>query len=202
MPDPPSDAEVIVASRSDPARFAEVFDRHFRTIHRYLLRRVGRELADDLAAETFAQAFVGRDRYDPTRADAKPWLFGIAANLLRHHKRRERRQLLAYSRTGVDPVVDPELDRVEACLDAEAAGPLIARALGTLRQAEREVLLLYAWADLSYAEISEALGLPPGTVRSRLSRARRRIRELIEADGQDEEESDVVLQRRRSTQDG
>jgi hypothetical protein len=90
-----TDAEAI--GSPDPRRFELVFERHFDSIHRYLARRVGRDLADDLAAETFAVAFKSRRRYDAARADARPWLYGIASNLLRHHRRREERQLRAYA---------------------------------------------------------------------------------------------------------
>ena len=89
----PTDAELIAASASDPRSFAAIFDRHFADIDRYLARRVGASLAADLAADTFAIAFRSRARYDPSASDARPWLFGIAANLLRHHWRTERRRL-------------------------------------------------------------------------------------------------------------
>jgi DNA-directed RNA polymerase specialized sigma24 family protein len=98
-----SDADVIAASRIDAARFGEIFDRYFADIDRYLARRVGQAIADDLAAETFVIAFRARARYDPSAADARAWLFGIAANLARRHFRSERRRLRAYARTGIDP---------------------------------------------------------------------------------------------------
>src|ERR671936_2918855 len=104
----PADAQTIAASLEDAARFELIFDRHFVATNRYLYRRAGREIADDLAAETFAQAFDHRHGYDPAREDARPWLFGIASNLMRHHRRAERRRLLAYVRTGLEPV--SELD--------------------------------------------------------------------------------------------
>lgn len=97
-----SDAEEIQASWSDPQRFAVVFDRHFAALHRFLRRRVGKDLADDLAAETFARAFGARHRYDLVYQDARPWLFGITANLLRRHRRTERQRLLAQARMGVE----------------------------------------------------------------------------------------------------
>jgi RNA polymerase sigma factor (sigma-70 family) len=181
----PTDAEAIEASRSNPPRFALVFDRHFAAIHRYLRRRVGKDLADELAAETFVRAFAGRTKYDRTHPDARPWLFGIAANLLRRHARTERRRLLAYARTGIDRLSDSEAEDAARRLDAQAAGPRLAAALASLSAAHREVLLLFAWADLSYEDIGSALGLPIGTVRSRLSRARSRMRELLAGFGQE-----------------
>ena len=178
-----TDAMVIASSVGEPERFGEIFDRHYGEIHRYLGRRVGAGLADELAAAAFVVAFRSRGRYDVGAGDARPWLFGIAANLARRHWRTERRRLRAYARTGVDPVFD-ELADVDRRLDAGAMGPELARALAALRRHEREVLLLYAWADLSYSEISAALGVRDGTVRSRLSRARAHIRELLSPIGQ------------------
>jgi RNA polymerase sigma-70 factor (ECF subfamily) len=178
-----TDAEIIRASQADPRLFAAIFDRHFDAIYRYLRRRVGESLADDLAAETFTTAFAVRGKYDLRREDARPWLYGIASNLLRHHYRREERQLRAYARTGVDPV-QADLDEVLDRVDAATAGPRLARALASLDRRDRDVLLLYAWADLSYQDIADALGIPPGTVRSRLHRARRIVRELLGDIGQ------------------
>lgn len=178
-----SDAGVIAASLDDGARFGEIFDRHFAEIDRYLARRVGLALADEIAAEVFVIAFRSRGRYDPAASDARPWLFGIAANLARRYWRTERRRLRAYARTGVDAVSE-EAGDIDGRLDALAAGPRLAGALAALRPGEREVLLLFAWADLGYEGIATALGIPVGTVRSRLSRARARIRELLDPNGQ------------------
>jgi RNA polymerase sigma factor (sigma-70 family) len=181
-----TDAEVIAASRDDPACFALIFDRHFDAVHRYVQRRIGADLADDVVAETFAVAFRCRSAYDTRRADARPWLLGIATNILRHEWRRERLQLRAFARTGIDPVTRSlaEADAVEERVDAQAVARRVALALTKLRRAERDVLLLYAWGDLSYAELADALGIPVGTVRSRLSRARHRVRELLRGSGQ------------------
>ncbi len=176
MTDRLTDAEAIIASWSDPSRFTAVFERHFAALHGYLARRVGSDLADDLAAETLVRAFDSRRRYDRERSDALPWLYGIAVRLLRQHYRSERRRLLAYAKTGVDPVEHDGLEAVDSRVDAGNAGPLLAGALAALSKGERDVLLLFAWADLSYSQISEALDLPLGTVRSRLSRARERVR--------------------------
>jgi RNA polymerase sigma-70 factor (ECF subfamily) len=178
-----SDAQVIAASRADPLVFATVFDRHYDAVHRYLARRVGQDLADDLAAETFTEAFDARLRFDTTHPSARPWLLGIATNLLRHHHRSEARRLRAYARLD-RPAADDARGEVERRLDAERAGPAIAAAVGRLSADERNVLLLFAWADLRYDEIAVALRIPIGTVRSRLNRARGRLRELIGESGQ------------------
>jgi len=191
MNNPPRDG-----SSDQRERFERVFDECFDTIHRFLSRRVGRQLADDLAAETFAEALRVWARFDGTRASL-PWLFGIATNTLRHHYRSEKRMLHAYYRTGVDPVLeDVELDLAQR-LDASLESRRLARALAELRAEERDVLLLYAWADLTYEDIADALSVPIGTVRSRLSRARAKVRNSLRASGQEQEESLSLKRTRR-----
>lgn len=189
----PTDAEIIVVSQSDPHQFGAIFDRHFDAIHRYLSRRIGVSIADDLAAQTFTEAFVHRERYDVDQPDSRPWLYGIASNLLRRHHRTEVRQLRAYARSGVDPVIDLDLEAVAERLDAGDAVPRIAAALATLNHGDREVLLLYAWADLSYLDISHALDIPIGTVRSRLNRARRVMREQLDKSEHYQEDDRDIL---------
>jgi RNA polymerase sigma factor (sigma-70 family) len=179
-----SDAQIIAASESEPHVFATIFDRHYDAVHRYLARRVGVDVTDDLAAEAFTEAFDVRARFDIARPDARPWLFGIATNLLRHHHRSEARRLRAYARVDRPPDTDEADGVIDARLDAHRAGPMIATALAQLTPDERDVLLLFAWADLRYEEIAVALQIPIGTVRSRLSRARGRLRELIGRSGQ------------------
>jgi RNA polymerase sigma-70 factor (ECF subfamily) len=169
------DRAAVRASCEEPRAFSSVFERHFDDVRRYLVRRVGSTLGDELASETFARAFDGRRRFDAERGAVRAWLFGIAANLLRHRARSEERRLRAYARSGVDPVVE-ELEGVPARIDAQRTGPRLAAALARLSAGEREVVLLYAWAELSYDEIAVALELPVGTIRSRLSRARGRLR--------------------------
>jgi RNA polymerase sigma-70 factor (ECF subfamily) len=174
-----NDAEVILRSRSDPAAFAVLFDRHAPALHRYVTRRLGESLADDIVAETFLAAFRRRAHYDPGRADARPWLYGMAANLIGRHHRSEVRSYRALARTGVDDVAEGYADRVESWVSASAAHRDLARALAALSADDREVLLLIAWAELSYEEVAGALGIPLGTVRSRLHRARKRTRAAL-----------------------
>jgi RNA polymerase sigma factor (sigma-70 family) len=173
------DTELIAASLVEPARFAELFDRHFPAIHRYLRRRVGAELADDLAAETFTQAFARRRHYQAGQSDAVPWLYGIAGNLLRQHARTEERRLRAYARAVGEPdSYDPGDDVVDRVY-AIAAARRAAAALADLPADQREVLLLHAWGELDGAGIALALDLPPATVRSHLHRARLRLRRAL-----------------------
>jgi RNA polymerase sigma factor (sigma-70 family) len=156
--------------------FDAAFQAEFASLHRYVARRVGASAADELAAETFAVAFRNWERLDPARP-VRPWLYGIAANLMRHHWRKERRMLRAYARTGVDPVFaedKPAEDTRE-----------LASALAELRRDEREILLLHAWAELTDSEIADALGIPAGTVKSRLSRTREKLRNRLEPVGQE-----------------
>jgi RNA polymerase sigma factor (sigma-70 family) len=178
----PTDSELIRRSATDPGQFAEIFERHFTPIYRYLYRRVGAPLADDLASQTFTEAFAKRERYDAGWPVALPWLYGIASNLLRRHHRREKRQLRAYARLGIDPLSSDELSPLLDRLDAEVSGPKLADALSRLSGKDRDVLLLLAWADLSYRDIGFALDIPVGTVRSRLNRARRKMREQLGLD--------------------
>ena len=163
--------------------FEAVFDAEFASLHRYLGRRVGGSAADELAAETFAVAFRNWERLDPERP-VRPWLYGIAANLMRHHWRKERRMLRAYARTGVDPVFADE-DAAAERADADARHRELATAVAKLRPDEREILLLHAWAELTDSEIADALGLPLGTVKSRLSRARDKLRNQLGGVGQE-----------------
>jgi len=148
-----------------------------------VLRRLGPDAADDVVAETFLLAFRQRDRYDLDRPDARPWLYGIATNLISRHRRAEIRQYRALARTGTDPVTEPFTDRVDARVSADAARRGLAAALARLPSAHRDTLLLMAWGDLSYEQVATALGVPVGTVRSRLSRARSKLRRALrEAD--------------------
>ncbi|GAA1534887.1 RNA polymerase sigma factor [Actinomadura kijaniata] len=178
-----ADARLIEASVTDPERFSGVFERHHAEIHRYVARRVGVQAADDVVAETFLAAFRRRRSYDPGWPDARPWLYGIATTLVARHRRTEVRYLRAVARTGVDPLPEPLAERVVSRVAAQGEERALARGLAGLNRGDRDVLLLIAWADLTYEETSRALGIPVGTVRSRLSRARRRLRATLEEDG-------------------
>ena len=166
-----------------PTSFDAAFAAEFPTLHRYLARRVGASAADDLAAETFAVAFRNWGKLDPERA-VRPWLYGIAANVMRHHWRKERRMLRAYARTGVDPVFAEDDDAVERA-DAGVRRRELAEMLAALSRDEREILLLHAWAGLTDTEIAEALGLPIGTMKSRFSRTREKLRNQLDEVGKE-----------------
>ncbi|MFI6517441.1 RNA polymerase sigma factor [Spirillospora sp. NPDC050679] len=176
-----ADADLIEASLDDPERFAALFERHHAEIHRYAARRIGTAAADDVVAETFLAAFRRRRAYDLARLDARPWLYGIATTLVARHRRAEVRYLRAVARTGVDPLPEPMAERVVSRVAAQEGERELARALAGLNRGDRDVLLLVAWGDLSYQEVAHALDIPIGTVRSRLSRARRKLRAALGA---------------------
>ena len=173
------DAAVIASSRREPERFAIVFDRHAPHIHRYLARRAGHQAADDLVAETFLAAFAKRDRYDPRYADARPWLYGIATNLVGQYRRDEARRYRIGQAAAPEPAVPGHAERVAADVTAQAMRTLLAGALASLSAGDRDVLLLIAWEQLTYREVSRALNIPVGTVRSRLHRARAQTRQVL-----------------------
>lgn len=175
----PHDAELIRRSLTVPEQFAALFDRYAAQLHHYAARRLGSSAADDVVAETFLAAFRHRDRYDPNRRCARPWLYGIATTLIARQRRGEVRLYRALARTGLDPVGEPVDERVVAQLAARAQRRALGEALARLPQGERDVLLLVAWGELSYEEVARALGVPLGTVRSRLHRARARVRAVL-----------------------
>lgn len=177
--DETTDAAVIRQSWHEPEAFAVLYDRHAAVIHRYVARRLGDGAADDVVAECFLAAFSRRTAYRLDRADARPWLYGIAANIVGKHRRAEERLLRALARTGADPVTEGHADRVDSRVSAATARRALAAALARLTPGDREVLLLVAWADLSYDEVAQALTIPVGTVRSRLNRARKKTREAL-----------------------
>ncbi len=177
--EPESDATIIVASQHEPERFAVIFDRHFQEIHRYLARRAGEKAADDLAGEVFLAAFAQRQRYDAARESARPWLYGIATNLAGAQRRREARYFRALARADAQPVWQGDEDLVADRVSASAVRPALAAALAALAPGDRDVLLLIALAGLGYPEVAQALGIPYGTVASRLSRARRQLRAAL-----------------------
>jgi RNA polymerase sigma factor (sigma-70 family) len=174
-----SDGDLIERSvRGRPDAFVEVVRRHEVAIHGFLGRRAGRQVADDLLAEVWVRAFAARTGYDPGYSDARPWLYGIARNVLRSHWRNSSGSY--YDAT--DETVDP-WDDVNDRLDSAAGVQALASAVRALPAAEREVLLLVAWEQLTPAEAAKVLGVPQGTARSRLHRARAALRHVLSAHG-------------------
>ena len=146
-----TDGELIAQSSVTADAFHELFDRHFKAVHRYLARRVGGDRADDLASQTFTVAFTRRTTFRTDAADARPWLLGIATKLLMNERRAEQRSLAVVHRVQAErvwTVAGPADDG----LDHE-----VAVALAELDPDQRDVLLLFAWGELSYREIALAL---------------------------------------------
>ncbi|MEV4889009.1 RNA polymerase sigma factor [Nonomuraea sp. NPDC055795] len=164
---------------ADPERFATVFDAHYEEIRRYVGRRLDLDIAEDLAAETFLIAFRRRDSFDAAKGGIRPWLYGIATNLIGKHRRAELRRYRALARSGPSPGDDGHEQRV---VDRIAAGVTVQRlsaALAGLSRGERDVVLLVAYGELTYDEVAAALGVANGTVASRLSRARNKLRDAL-----------------------
>lgn len=174
------DGVIIGRSVDDPEQFATIFRRHVPEIQRYVVRRLGGiQAAEDVVAETFVTAFRQRAGYQCDRADARPWLFGIASNLIGRHRRTEIRLYRALARTGADAVSEPFTDRVDSAVTADSSRARLGAALATLPAGQRDALLLITWGGLSYEQAAQALAVPVGTVRSRVSRARQALRSVL-----------------------
>ncbi len=171
------DSEIIRRSQETPAAFAELYDRHAAAIHRYASRRIG-QAADDIMSETFLVAFQRRESFDGSADDARPWLFGIATVLLNKHRRQEARAWLGIVADGLAAVgAASDDERVDDRVDADREIRALAAAIHRMPARDRDALLLYAWGDLDYEGVARALDVPVGTVRSRLNRARRQLRQ-------------------------
>ncbi|HUB40760.1 MAG TPA: RNA polymerase sigma factor [Streptosporangiaceae bacterium] len=174
-----SDVEIVRASIRDPSRFGEIFDRYADDIVRYATARLGSDLAEDVTAETFLAAFRARARYDLSRENARPWLYGIAIRQISKHSRAERRYRQALSRVQPETVTADFGDRVADRVAAERLRPRLSAVLSGLSHQDRELLLLVAWAGLTYEESAQALGVSASAVKSRLHRIRVRTRRAL-----------------------
>jgi RNA polymerase sigma factor (sigma-70 family) len=172
------------ARTSGAGDFAGVYERYFPDIHRYIAGRLGRDVADDIAADTFVIALRKHDGFDARRGPVHAWLYGIATNLIAQHRRAEQRRYRALARAQAELHTGGHEDRVLSSVAAAGMQPRLAQALARLSPGERDVLLLVALADLSHEQISQALGIPHGTVGSRLYRARKKIRATLGQEGQ------------------
>jgi RNA polymerase sigma factor (sigma-70 family) len=162
-----------------PHDFAELYDVHFPDIYQYVAGRLGRDLADDIAADTFVVALRKLDSFDAARGAVRPWLYGIATNLVAQYRRKETRRYRALARMNTESVTGSHEARVVSWVTAEGLQPQLAKALAALSSGERDVLLLLALCDLTHEEIAQALGISYGTVGSRLSRARKKVRTAL-----------------------
>jgi RNA polymerase sigma-70 factor (ECF subfamily) len=174
------DSAVVAASLEDPAAFGELFDRHGATLFRFLARRVDPAEAEGVLGEVFRVAFERRASFDQTRESARPWLYGIAANLVARHRRAELRRLRAMGRLAArQDCAEDTAERAVRDVESQARWTQVADALAQLPDSERQALLLFCWEELGYDEIAALLGVPIGTVRSRIHRSRARLRELL-----------------------
>ena len=174
-----TDAWHIQMSLEKPHAFTILFERHAGPLHRYLVKRVGPRNAEDLVGETFVTAFRSRTSYDLSRADARPWLFGIATNHSRHFWRSElRRQARNLTPVNSATMYD-HTDEATSKVFFSAQEGVVAHALAQLDDAHLDVLLLIVGPGFTYEEVAVALEIPIGTVRSRMSRTRKRLRELL-----------------------
>jgi RNA polymerase sigma factor (sigma-70 family) len=163
-----SDAELLLGSREDPERFGELYRRHGRAVGRYVARRLGAGEVEDVNAEVFARAYRVRASYTPELDTALPWLLGIANHVIGDHRRAEARRLAVIERASALPDLVP-------APEIRSVAPDVVRELRRLPAADRDTLLLVVWGELSYDEAAAGLGVPVGTVRSRIARARERL---------------------------
>jgi RNA polymerase sigma factor (sigma-70 family) len=174
----PDDAWAIARSLDgEPRRFALVFDRHYEAVHRYVQRRCGTR-ADDVASETFLAAFQSRARWTPDPRGARPWLLGIATNMLHRHHREEQRWLRAWS-LPVETLGEEWEERLASRVDAGKRREVLVASVLALSPEDRDTLLLRVLAELSNEEVATALGVPLGTVASRMNRVRRLLAQQL-----------------------
>lgn len=179
--DRPSDAELLVASTRDAEAFRAFYDRYFARVTGYAARRCScAEDVADVVAQTFVHLLSAARRYDPARGEPAAFLFGIAGNVVRElHRSRARQQALAARLVGRDLLDDDDIDRLESAIDAARAAEAVSGALGEVSTGERAVLELVA-GGRTPSEAAGELGISPGAAWTRLSRARRRLRALVD----------------------
>ncbi|MFE0830275.1 RNA polymerase sigma factor [Streptomyces sp. NPDC058871] len=187
----------------DPDAYAELFDSYSRTLYNHAFRMTGDwAVAEDVMSAAFMEAWRLRGTVDPEGGSLRPWLLGITTNLARNHCRSNRRfrAAAAAAAAGAAAAVVPDhAEEVAGRLDDRQQIAATLAQLGALRGPEREVLLLCLCEGLEYAEAARALGIPVGTVRSRLSRARTKLRKL--ADAEMKKNSRELAARSRQTYD-
>lgn len=172
-----SDDDILANAQRDPAAFGTIFERHYDDIFRYARRTLPRDIAEDCASETFVIALKKRSSFKPGRGTARPWLFGICLRLIADARRTSARTSAGEKRLHVvtEMHAPNHAETIDNQSDARAAYCQLKPCLDSLKKGDREVLELYAWADMTYSDIAVALKLPVGTVRSRLNRARKKL---------------------------
>ncbi|MBF0815321.1 RNA polymerase sigma factor [Microbacterium paludicola] len=172
-----TDSEIIARSVDSPGLFSEIFERHATAIGGYARRRVGHDAVDDVLSETFLVAFRRRGSFDTRWGTARPWLLGIATRVIKKHRATEAAQWRAFEHAAgaEDGISGSHAGDADARMDASAALRELGPRIASLSAKDRDTLLLYAWGDLTYEQVADALGVPVGTVRSRLNRVRRKL---------------------------
>jgi RNA polymerase sigma-70 factor (ECF subfamily) len=154
--------------------FAARYDEHHVAVFRFAARRLGPETAEDVVAEAFTIAWARIASFDPARGEFVSWLFGIVTNVISRHHRQETRQWRAFSKVGVHGT-DSFDEELANRLDADVRWPHVASLLAEMSGQDRDVLLLHVWQEMTYQQVADTLGIPVGTVRSRIARARGRL---------------------------
>jgi RNA polymerase sigma-70 factor (ECF subfamily) len=176
----------------EPDAFGTLFERHARPVYNYLFRRTADwSLAEDLTSVVFLEAWRRRGEVRLEGESALPWLFGVATNVLRNRRRSQRRYRGAVARLPRERAKD-FAEEANGRLDDERRMRVLLRAIATLPKREQDIFALCVWGELSYEDAAAVLGIPVGTVRSRLSRARARIRELSSAHGHERDGEPAV----------
>lgn len=175
-------ATALSVSMRDTDDFGVLYDRYAGQLYRYAYQRAA-DAAQDIVADTFLAAFQQRATFDPARGEVRPWLFGILTRKLARYHRAEKARYVALSRAAEPDTEDNPDERVTDAVSAAAMRAPLAAALARLSAGDRDVLLLVAWADCTYEEVATVLGIPIGTVRSRLNRARRKVRQALGGKG-------------------
>ncbi|MFF0451374.1 RNA polymerase sigma factor [Streptomyces sp. NPDC004609] len=168
----------------DSSAYAELFDSYARAVYNHAFRLTADwATAEDVMATTFMEAWRLRERLDPEGGSLRPWLLGIATNTARNQFRSNRRYRAAAKAAAAAELSMPDhADEVAERVDDRRRLATLLTSLAALRRTEREVIALCLGEGLDYAAAAEALGIPVGTVASRLSRARKKLRALAEAE--------------------
>lgn len=177
IPSVSTDSEILLRSRDSPSAFAGLFERHAAAVAAFIRRRVGVDAVEDVLSETFLVAFRRRASFDDSWESARPWLLGIASRVLKKYRADEARQWRAAAASAHrdDFSHAGGIDTAGQRIDAEAAVQGLMPRIAALSARDRETLLLYAWGNLTQEEVATALGIPVGTVGSRLNRIRRKL---------------------------
>ncbi|MEW2290214.1 RNA polymerase sigma factor [Streptomyces sp. NPDC047841] len=163
----------------DPEAFRELFQEFAQAIHRHALRVSDDwSAAEEVVSLTFLEVWRLRERLEPGDDPVRPWVYGIATNVLHNRRRAVRRHSRAMGRLPAPDVVRDFSDETVERVDDRRRLAAVKTAVTRLRGGERDVFQLCVWSGLTYGEAADALGVPVGTVRSRLARARKRLQKL------------------------